>query len=702
MPLVLGPWAGAANAQPDTTPAFARDARIGDLVFVKGVAFPDMILPAATGGNVDPSIHGGALSDYSIDPARLPPCLAFNRFTRVLSGVPTVVMEETTYTLWVHDDDGNYAKTDADTLRFSMEILRERERGSAVFTGIAGQGHGENLAMPKGELAASFESEWQWFRKDRLPELSGEEKWNAIGWRGERVQKQVLVSGAAPGSPLSVDATDFRSDSGNVIPAQAISVKYPQFVIGDVEARNCDGYPVRNEIAWLSDALPPQPPVDHPPAYPAMLWISVDIPYDAQPGEYSGALVIRLNASAETRLEIFLEVSDWKLPLASERRFHLDLWQFPVSVLERHNDVNPQKPIEVWSEAHYRLLEPFYRYLADLGQRTVTTYIKDGAFAAPSMIRWIAHENGERWEYDYSAFDAHVKRLASWGIDGQISAFSPVGWNKDEVPFWDEASRERRVFKASIGSQTYNALWNNFLTDFKAHLKEMGWFEKTVLYMDEVPEDEMEAAIGLIRYNDRNWKIGLAYGHAPNERVIASLYDVSGYYENEPKVKTYDDQLTTFYTSCSLKRPNSYVAADANPADMVAIPWYALARGHRGYLRWAFDNWKTCYPLDLRDGRFTAGDFSFVYRSGNDADMTVIPSVRSELLRDGIEDFEKIQALREAASECKRESLLNDLGEAITLFSSEALMAGQAPALITDARARLNAVSRSITPGACH
>ena len=223
---------------------------------------------------------------------------------------------------------------------------------------------------------------------------------------------------------------------------------------------------------------------------------------------------------------------------------------------------------------------------------------------------------------------------------------------------------------------------------------EKGWFEKTVLYMDEVPQAEMEAAIALIRYNDADWKIGLAYGHAPDDRVIHSLYDVSGYYESEIDVQTYDHQLTTFYTSCTLTRPNNYVAANANPADMAAMPWYALARGHDGYLRWAFDNWKAYEPLDLRDGSHTAGDFSFVYRSSNDADMAVVPSVRSELLHDGIEDYEKIVVLQDAMRQCGRPDLLDELRESIASFSTDALMAGAAPDLLTEARAALEGFAK--------
>ena len=676
---------GRAIAQADTAPRFARNAQIGDLVFVRGEPIANITMPAATGGDIDAGINAGELSDYSFDPVRLPEGLTFDRFTRVISGAPRWTLGKRTYHLWVHDDDENWSTGDADSLRFTIEVVSGEPPPSSA----------DEAATPMpAEFSASFESEFQWFNRDRLPRFSGVSALRSAAWRGERIQRQILVAGRGSQDALSVDAGDLRSSRGGAIPASAVSFRYPHFVIGDIEARGCGAYPERFQAAHLADALAGEPPRRLPRSYPSMIWMAIDVPDEAHSGNYAGTVTISSRSGDVSILDIALEVQPWSVPPVSERRFHLDLWQFPVSMLDRYNDAHPRRRIDPWSEEHYRLLEPFYRYLAWLGQRAVTTYIKDGAQGAPSMIRWIALDNGERWQFDYAAFDRHVERLAGWGIDSQISAFSPVGWNNSEIPFWDEASDEQKVFNAPLGSQTYNALWNLFLTDFKSHLIEKGWFEKTVLYMDEVPQDEMEAAIGLIRYNDANWKIGLAYGHAPDDRVIRSLYDVSGYYESEIDVGTYDHQLTTFYTSCTLTRPNNYVAANANPADMAAMPWYAMARGHDGYLRWAFDHWTLHEPLDLRDGSHTAGDFSFVYRSSNDANMTVVPSVRSELLHDGIEDFEKLIVLQEAMRRCDRPDLLDELGETIESFSTDALISGAAPDLLSGARAALEGFAK--------
>ena len=165
------------------------------------------------------------------------------------------------------------------------------------------------------------------------------------------------------------------------------------------------------------------------------------------------------------------------------------------------------------------------------------------------------------------------------------------------------------------------------------------------------------------------------------------------------------DQINTFYTSCVQPRPNSFLAANADPRDAAALSWHALQRRLDGYLRWAFDNWRSSDPLNLREGAYTAGDFSLVYRSSNDKNMTVVPSIRSELLREGIEDFEKVQVLRNSLSSCSGDELpgrwLSRLERAVEAFSSGPLMAGRAGDLIDQAHARLDEISLQLTPDMC-
>ena len=122
-------WSNEATAiiPPDdpvdnTAPRFPENADIGDLALVVGEAIGPVTLPRAMGGNIDASLNRGELSDYRVDPAALPDGLTFDRFSRVLSGTPSEVVDKTAYTLWVHDDDGDHSVEDADSLAFSMTV----------------------------------------------------------------------------------------------------------------------------------------------------------------------------------------------------------------------------------------------------------------------------------------------------------------------------------------------------------------------------------------------------------------------------------------------------------------------------------------------------------------------------------------------------------------------------------------------------
>ena len=348
--------------------------------------------------------------------------------------------------------------------------------------------------------------------------------------------------------------SDSESDI-SPIPASAVLFRHPHFVKGDIELRICEGYPDRGtvtyETSYLTDALFSGQQTTQstdlqnhtvsidgtnvwvdtqPPSWTVPVWMAIDVPSQTPAGEYSGTVTVSAvsgeTTTAMTTLQVSIQVAPWTMPDAADRQFHLDLWQFPVSVLDRYNDANSGDRIEIWSEEHYALLEPTYRYLAGLGQRTVTTYIKEGAVGAPSMIQWTLKSDGA-WKYDYSVFDAYVTRLVSWGIDQQISAFSPVGWNPEDIPYWDEAAQSKKTFSADVGSSDWNTRWSHFLTDFRAHLVEKGWLDKTVLYLDETPEAHTEAVIDLVGTIDENWKIGLAYSHAPGAHIVSELYDSS-------------------------------------------------------------------------------------------------------------------------------------------------------------------------------
>ena len=495
-------------------------------------------------------------------------------------------------------------------------------------------------------LEGSFESGTKYYAKGEAYSGTVQRELTEIAWRGERISAQIVIwSNGGKVDNVQYVISDF-TEGQQVIPAENASVRFIEYARTDRKSRACGEYSSRNPEAFdeLGDVLSSKQVSTVEPGMPLRLWLTMNIPASTDPGLYKGTFSVQVDESSVLDFQINIQVVEYQLPEVSDWEFHLDLWQFPTAVIDRYNEQSPLTRLEYWSREHFMLLEPKYRMLADMGQKVITAHIKDGALGAASMIKWIKRIDGT-WDYDFTAFDRYVDSMMSWGIDKQISCQSPVGWNKDEIPYWDETQQDVNILPASPGSDVYNLRWDHFLTCFKIHLDSAGWFKRTVLYFDEVAFSEMTAVVQMIKNNHPDWKMGLAGFHSPTDFINSKIFDLS-MMVGIPANKARPDRLRTFYFSCNPPHPNNFIVTDARPADNIWIAWHALHKGYHGFLRWAYDYWLEADPYEMRTGGHASGDFSFCYRTSNTMDMQVNSSVRLELIRVGIQDFEKVKILR--------------------------------------------------------
>ncbi|MDR0573876.1 MAG: DUF4091 domain-containing protein [Tannerella sp.] len=517
--------------------------------------------------------------------------------------------------------------------------------------------------------------------------------WNVEAWKGERITKQIVLWTSGQIDNLSVTATDLTGSGGN-IPASAISFRYGKYIKGDMLSKECGEYPTRSDYQQIIDAWSTESVTTLSSGDPLKLWAVVQVPKNIPKGTYTGK-IIAAGGAGSVELNINLYVSDMQLPDVAQWTFHLDLWQFPAKIVEHYNANNPSDPIALWSDRHFALLEPFYRELADCGQKAITAHIKENALGVPSMVKWIKKADGE-WEYDFTAFDRYVSTLMEWGITKQINCFSPIGWNEDAIPYYDEASQSNRTLTAVPGSELYNTCWDNFLTHFEQHLDSKGWFDKTVLYFDEISEEKALPVIdGVILPNNSSWKIGGAITRDFSASAKAKFHDLSGVLGRNFSTAGFEDKIFTFYTSCTQLFPNSFVTRENTTAEMTWMGWHAANGNYSGYLRWAYDYWQLNDPADARDGSNTAGDFSIVYRSSNTSPISCYPSLRLMMLREGIQDYEKIRILKALfqSSDPAKLQTLNTVIRKFTMASGE----DNAEALVNEGQETIATLSRDAT-----
>ncbi|MCQ2365067.1 MAG: DUF4091 domain-containing protein [Akkermansia sp.] len=447
------------------------------------------------------------------------------------------------------------------------------------------------------------------------------------GWRGERVNTQLVIAadGAAP--QLSVRCESLQGPEGASLTPELHMVRYTR----------AHGTPVADVIGKESCC-------DNPAGILRPIWVQVDIPRGARAGSYAGTLSVTAEGCAPVQLVLQVEVDEEMLPAPRDWQMHVDFWQHPDAVARWH-DVAP------WSAEHLALMRPLMQRLADCGQKVITCAIIDEAWSGqtydwfPSQIRWIRGRDGEM-RYDYSIFDTWVSFMQEQlGEGADIFCYTMVPWSMS-ICYFDEASGEEAQLALDHTQPSYELIWGHFLKNFRAHLREHGWLEKTSIALDERPDDLVRTTKNILAE------------YAPELRVISSVNAPSAESEDiylvSPILQHADSltpelvarrrahgQKSIFYTCLSPKKPNSFTYSP--PAESEWLGLFAAAQGLDGYSRWAYNSWNK-NPFETTDFKhWPSGDCFLVY-PGN------LSSVRLERLRDGFEDYEKIRILRERAA----------------------------------------------------
>lgn len=506
------------------------------------------------------------------------------------------------------------------------------------------------------------------------PSLEFQKKaFNHVAWRGEKVFAQAVVSSEEELKDVRLSVSDLRNGK-SLIGAENIRLQFVSYVVSDLLDTTKYGQCGSREdkSKWgevlVADVLDINDSMTVPAGRKQPVWMTVSVPSDARPGKYSGKLTVTSSNAKARSLNVELTVADHVLPPARDWAFHLDLWQNPYSVARYEN-------VPLWSEAHFKAMRPVMRMLAEAGQKSVTTTIMNRPWngqtedAFGSMVTKIRRIDGT-WLYDYTIFDRWVEFMFSLGIDKQINCYSMIPWAL-EFDYIDQATSSPATFQAAPGSEEYNEYWGAFIADFARHLKAKGWFEKTMIAMDERPLESMQAVLGLIRKVEPAFKISLAGNY--HEPVIYDIVDFSetfsGKQEFPESAKAKRKELgltTTFYTCCAEAHPNMFVIS--NPDEAAWLGWFAQAENYDGYLRWAYNSW-TLDPLtDTRFRTWPAGDCFVVYPGGRG-------SVRFSKLVEGIQDFEKVRILRSRWQETGNEAKLGQLTGILKSFTSETVLA---------------------------
>ncbi len=127
------------------------------------------------------------------------------------------------------------------------------------------------------------------------------------------------------------------------------------------------------------------------------VWVTVEVPRDAEPGDYTGELTLE----GAGKIPIRVEVADWALADTQDYRTLVDLVQSPETLALEYD-------VPLWSERHWAMIGRSLEWIGRTGSRSlyVPLIARTNLGNAETMIRWV--KQGDHYEHDFSVFDRYI------------------------------------------------------------------------------------------------------------------------------------------------------------------------------------------------------------------------------------------------------------------------------------------------------
>lgn len=491
--------------------------------------------------------------------------------------------------------------------------------------------------------------------------------------RNEQVSAQIAIASNEYIEDLNVSFSNFKNKNGEVLDNKFIQSRFVKYLsverarseyvwspkIEDIAGEGVSGTMSPNVIG---DPLVEYSKVDVPGYRAQPIWFTFKIPKNQKSGIYEGILKLKSKRLINKEYKISISVNDSSIPDYRDYKFHLDLWINPSSIASYYG-------YKDWSDEHWTMLEVYLKDYASRGGKNITTTIthepwhkpwinkttiSQSNFGYKSMVEWRKNKE-DNWVFDFSIFDKYIKLATRLGINESINAYSLTPFHTGQkIHYFDEKTSTNKIKELSVNNEEYKKTWTIFLKEFKKHLIKKGWFNRTYLGFDEKPQEVLELLYEIIRDSSPEFLDRIIVAGHPETTKYAQNLSISYMFfpgqELEKKAvvpviptiskRNKENKTTTFYLCAEPSHPNTLTYSPAIESQM--IPWLALKYKTDGYLRWAYNNW-TSNPFKKPVFIHNQGDDYYVYPGENGP----ISSIRWELLKEGIEDYELFSLIKE-------------------------------------------------------
>jgi len=518
--------------------------------------------------------------------------------------------------------------------------------------------------------------------KDRVEKSnlvwSGENKKITVAGAGnEHVPFQVVITapvpeGWKPKAPggFFITVTDLKSSSGKVIPQKQISLFLEHYI--QIYAISS---PVGATGYWPDALAPLKESFSMQAQYAVVgnrpIWIDIAIPTGTAAGKYMGKITILKDGNTLETLDIQLEVYNFSLPEQTHLITYFNVSKGELGRLYNKPASNPE--IEQLSQSYFDLLY---------------THRLETWFNEPLVPELTLKGENVELKFNDQRYDYYMNKLKTKRVILESGPHELVSQIKAE-PF----------------SPAFNKIVKSYLTAVDSYFRKNGWIDRLVF---NSPIDEPNTKKD---YEETRQWATLVHEAAPGVHFLATESPVSdnpewgtlrGYVNNfcvhgnslnDPKVKQalLEEQAkggeATWYISCDQAYPQPNYFIDAPAMDPVMVPWITARYHMNGILYWAANFWnQTPDPwldpvtyisgFDCSGGYVLNGEGSLIYPGDHTKTYTGQPnvigpvsSIRLELLREGIEDYEYLWMLKDLGDKDFAETMITNMVVDVSAFS---------------------------------
>ena len=432
---------------------------------------------------------------------------------------------------------------------------------------------------------------------------------------------------------------------------------------------------VTDIVGEIPDALQPAAPTDCPAGRTQSFWVTVQVPREAAPGLYEGTVRVLTADRLLGSVPLRLTVRGFTLPEERSLAAFLDPWR---QCVEKH--YGKDKTAAVWP--------PFCEHLAE--HRAAPLHPAGGGPTAA----W--DDQGKLTSFDGAPLDA---ALEAYWRDYRM----PVAVLGTFTLGWGHLPRDNRFGKAAdILSPLWQARCASYATALRDHLRAKGWADKVVFSLFDEPSPEyyplITGTVGLLRGIAPEWRFTYWGNHAPQLDGAIRVWTIP----MESYTPRLAQSLRARGDTLWVYNPPGYRVSSSALAARMAYWW--MWREHvDAVYQWTITAWV----------EWTGNEhFWDPYRNASwvvPGPEAPLDTVRFELAREGLEDYEYLVLLEKLTTQAETRGLRDAAAAGQRLLEESrgiawapedgrtAILHTRDPRLVHDLRDRLGAAITSLT-----